>query len=76
MDPDLRACVAGLDEATDHLDIAVRRVRRAQEVTWVSVCADRYRHELYEAIVSLRALTARVESVREEAVALEWRAAA
>jgi len=76
MDPDLRACVAGLDEAADHLDTAVRRVQQAQEVEWVSIFADRYRNELYEAILSLRALAARVASVREEAVALEWRAAA
>lgn len=70
MDPDLRACVAGLDEALDHLETAALRVRLAQEVHWVSIFAERYRSELYEAIVAVRALSARVEAARAAAASL------
>jgi len=55
-----------IDRAIDDVERAMQRVRRAQEVDWVSIFAGRFREELYAAVQDLARFRDALESVRAE----------
>jgi len=61
---DLLSARAALARAIDDVQMAITRVRSAQQVDWASVLATRYRQELYQAIQELVRFRDRLEATR------------
>jgi len=61
---DLVSARAALARAIDDVQMAITRVRSAQQVDWASVLAARYRQELYQAIQELMRFRDRLEATR------------
>ena len=61
---DLVSARAALARAIDDAQMAITRVRSAQQVDWASVLATRYRQELYQAIQELMRFRDRLEATR------------
>jgi len=55
---------AAVDRAIADIELAMARVRSAQEVDWVSVLATRYREELFGAIRDLGGLRDHLDGLR------------
>ncbi|MGC4175415.1 hypothetical protein [Demequina sp.] len=62
---DLAATHAALSRAIDDVQVAIAKVRHAQEVDWRSVFATRYREELYATIQDLTQFRDRLSAARD-----------
>jgi|GEM_PF-1635475 len=63
---DVSSARVALERAIDDVELAITRVRAAQEVDWVSVFASRYREELYGSIQDLANFRERLEAMRSQ----------